>query len=198
MIGSLAHSTWVSLRVSQAWNQGGPASFSEDPSSERSASKIPLVVGRICFFVAVGLESPFSHLLSGTILSNEKPRSGPAVAASTGSLTAGQFFPSSVHACSVTQLCPTLCDPIDSSVHGIFQASTLEWVATSYSRSSPPRDWTCVSCISFIGRWILYLWATWEAFPASRPAAKYPSGFRSLPTVRALWTRLTQNNLIFF
>ena len=34
----------------------------------------------------------------------------------------------------VAQLCPTLCDPVDcslpgSSVHGIFQARTLEWVA---------------------------------------------------------------------
>ena len=34
----------------------------------------------------------------------------------------------------VAQLCPTLCDPMDcslsgSSVHGIFQATILEWVA---------------------------------------------------------------------
>ena len=46
------------------------------------------------------------------------------------------------------QLCPTLCDPLDcspagSSVHGIFQARILEWVATSYSRGySQPEDWT--------------------------------------------------------
>ena len=37
------------------------------------------------------------------------------------------------------QFCPTLCGPIvcsqlDSSVHGIFQAGILEWVAISYSR----------------------------------------------------------------
>ena len=36
------------------------------------------------------------------------------------------------------QSCPTLCDPIDgsppgSSVHGILQARTLEWVAISFS-----------------------------------------------------------------
>ena len=36
------------------------------------------------------------------------------------------------------QLCPTLCDPIDgssqgSSVPGILQATTLEWVAISFS-----------------------------------------------------------------
>ena len=43
------------------------------------------------------------------------------------------------------QLCPTLCDPMDyspiSSVHGIFQARILEWVAVPSSRgSSQPRD----------------------------------------------------------
>ena len=40
------------------------------------------------------------------------------------------------------------------SVHGIFQARVLEWVAISSSKgSSQPRDWTCVSCI---GRQISY------------------------------------------
>ena len=29
----------------------------------------------------------------------------------------------------VSQLCPTLCDPIDYTVHGILQARILEWVA---------------------------------------------------------------------
>ena len=28
----------------------------------------------------------------------------------------------------VTQSCPTLCDPMDYTVHGILQASILEWV----------------------------------------------------------------------
>ena len=56
------------------------------------------------------------------------------------------------------QPCPTLCDPMDCSVlpgfsiHGIFQARILEWVAMSSSRgSSQPRDWThgsCVFCIT--------------------------------------------------
>ena len=37
----------------------------------------------------------------------------------------------------VAQLCPTLCDPMDcrlpgSSIHGIFQARILEWVAISF------------------------------------------------------------------
>ena len=60
-----------------------------------------------------------------------------------------------------TQLCLTLCNPIDcslpgSSVHGIFQARILEWVAMPSSRgSSQPRDLTCISRISCISRWIL-------------------------------------------
>ena len=40
------------------------------------------------------------------------------------------------------------------SMHGISPTRILEWVAFSFSRlSSWPRDWTCVSCI---GKWILY------------------------------------------
>ena len=52
------------------------------------------------------------------------------------------------------QLCPTLSDPMDcslpgSSVHGIFQARVLEWVAISSSRgASQPRDQNQVSCIA--------------------------------------------------
>ena len=63
----------------------------------------------------------------------------------------------------VAQSCPTLCDPKDcslprSSVHGIFQARVLEWVAISFSRgSSQPRDQTWVSCT--VGRFFT-IWAT--------------------------------------
>ena len=71
--------------------------------------------------------------------------------------------------CLVTQLCPTLCDPMDcsppcSSVHGIFQARIVERVAISYSSgSSRSRNRTWVSYISCNGRQILYYYATWEA-----------------------------------
>ena len=47
-----------------------------------------------------------------------------------------------------------LCNPMncslpDSSVHGIFQARILEWVAISYSReSSQPKDRTHITCVS--------------------------------------------------
>ena len=41
----------------------------------------------------------------------------------------------------VTQLCPTLYNPMDCTVHGILQDRILEWVAFPFSRgSSQPRD----------------------------------------------------------
>ena len=41
------------------------------------------------------------------------------------------------------------CSLPGSSIHGIFQARILEWVAISFCRgSSWPRDWTQVSCIA--------------------------------------------------
>ena len=52
-------------------------------------------------------------------------------------------------------LCLTLCNPMDysppgSPVHGISQASTLQWVAIPFSRGfSWPRDGTSISCIQF-------------------------------------------------
>ena len=49
----------------------------------------------------------------------------------------------------VAQLCPTLCDPMDYTVHGILQARILEWVVIPFSRgSSQPRDQTQVSHIA--------------------------------------------------
>ena len=49
----------------------------------------------------------------------------------------------------VAQLCSTLCDPMDHTVHGILQARILEWVAFPFSRgSSQPRDGIQVSCLA--------------------------------------------------
>ena len=48
--------------------------------------------------------------------------------------------------CAVWLLCPWS-----------FPGKNLKWVTISSSRgSSPPKDWTCISCISCIGRQILY------------------------------------------
>ena len=82
------------------------------------------------------------------------------------------------HACSIAHSCLTLCDPMvcsppGSTVHGIFQARILEWVAISYSRgSSRPRDWVQIFGITCIGRQILYHCTTWEAPQLSSGPAK--------------------------
>ena len=64
--------------------------------------------------------------------------------------------------CAQSLSCVWLCGPVDyslpgSSVHGIIQATILEWVATSFSRgSSQARGQNCISCVSCIGKWVLY------------------------------------------
>ena len=61
----------------------------------------------------------------------------------------------------VAQSCPTLCDPMDYTVHGILQARILEWVDLPFSRvSSQPRDQTQVSRIA---RGVFISWAAREA-----------------------------------
>ena len=88
------------------------------------------------------------------------------------------------YCCLVTKSYPTVCDSMDysSSVHGIFQARILEWVAISFSRgSSQPRDRTCVSCI---GRWILQHWATREAYTWYRPIHRRFGYAAGLPYLR--------------
>ena len=53
------------------------------------------------------------------------------------------------------------CRPSGSSVHWVSQGRILEWVALSFSRGS---SWLRArTCISRIGRWFLYPWATREA-----------------------------------
>ena len=87
----------------------------------------------------------------------------------------------------VTQSCPTLCNSMDCSlpgfsVHGIFQARVLEWVAFSFSRgSSQCRDQTQVSCIA--GRRFTF-WVAREAGTRvpQRQMQRNPRG-RMLPSI---------------
>ena len=74
----------------------------------------------------------------------------------------------STHACVLSrQVVSESCNPMDmdcsppgSTDHGISQVRIPERVTFSFSRgSSRHRDWIS---ISYIGRWILYHWATWE------------------------------------
>ena len=61
----------------------------------------------------------------------------------------------------VAQTCPTLCDLMDYTVHGILQVRILEWVAFPFSSgSSQPTDRTQVSPIA---GGFFTSWATKEA-----------------------------------
>ena len=62
----------------------------------------------------------------------------------------------------VAQSFPTLCNPVDYTVHGILQARKLEWVAIPFCRGcSQPRDRTQVSHTA--GRFFTS-WTTREAW----------------------------------
>ena len=64
--------------------------------------------------------------------------------------------------------------PPGSSVHRIFQARILEWVAMPSSReSSQPRDWTHISCASTLARGFFTTSITWEALNSHVGASKY-------------------------
>ena len=69
-------------------------------------------------------------------------------------ISAGLYF---AHGNMTTEFVAPQTVPPGSSVHGILQARILEQVASSYPRgSSQSRGWTHVSCVSCIGRWVLY------------------------------------------
>ena len=85
----------------------------------------------------------------------------------------------------VTQLCPILCDHMDcsppgSSVHGILQARTLEWVAVSSSRRS--------KCTFIIKRFHIIREYSFQGYcPSPAPSFNvfvsfnsYPGGFKQV------------------
>ena len=102
----------------------------------------------------------------------------------------------------VTQSCPTLCNPMDSTVHGILQARILEWVAIPFSsRSSQPGDQTQVSHITgrFFTSWATRVSIGYILF--SEPSAgskEYLSSVQLLSRVRLFatpWTAAPQASL---
>ena len=106
------------------------------------------------------------------------------------------------------QSCPTLCDPMDcslpgSSIHGIFQARVLRWVAISFSSgSSWPRDQTQIIAgrehsythQQKIGLKIYWAWSirTRPSFPLCQ---SLPSGsfYKPLILADSLKTTITEN-----
>ena len=95
--------------------------------------------------------SPSATLFSFCLQSFQASRSfstNQQVAKNIETSASASVLPMNIQGCilsskwsEVTQSCPTLRDPMDCSppgfsVHGIFQARGLEWVAISFSRGS--------------------------------------------------------------
>ena len=103
--------------------------------------------------------------------------------------------------CSVTQMCPTLCDPIDcsppgSSVHGILKAWILGWVAISSTRaSSRPRDLNHVSCIGRPGFRVLHYHQEFAQLMSTDSIM--PSKYLILCCILLLLSSVTQSCPIF-
>ena len=76
-----------------------------------------------------------------------------------------------------------------SSIHGIFQARVLEWVAISFfRRSSRPRNWTLVSCT--VGRHFT-VWVTREVLIKD----SYPKYTKNSKFNRKIWTDTLRENV---
>ena len=87
---------------------------------------------------------------------------------------------------------PMDCSPPDSSVCGILQARTLEWVAIPFSRgSSQPRDWTRI--FSLAGRFFT-VWATREAHKTYYLQNPPCTSLKSIP----IFVTYTRHTLICF
>ena len=87
----------------------------------------------------------------------------------------------------VAQLCPTLCDPMDSTVHGILQARILKWVGLSlltgifptqgwnpglphcgwilYKLSHKGNKWQ-IYCLNYVSAWIVTIFAEQHGRPS--------------------------------
>ena len=124
------------------WPKYCSFSFSISPSNEYS--EFPLGLTGLISLLSKGLSRVFS---STTVRKHQSLALsllyGPTLHEQYGKPTPELH---TLMCCAHAQLCPTLCNPMDcslprSSVHGIFQAGILEWVAIFYSRgSSPPKD----------------------------------------------------------
>ena len=76
----------------------------------------------------------------------------------------GLPFPSPMRESEVAQSCPTLSDPMDcslpgSSVHGIFQARVLEWVAIAFS------NLTCINSLNFLNDLMKQIYYYYDCHP---------------------------------
>ena len=109
------------------------------------------------------------------------------------------FFSQFMCVCSVTQLCLTLCDSINWGCQtplsiGFYCKNIGVGCHFLLQGSFQPRDWTCISGVSYIGKQILYLWATWKVHYQLYPRFSFFQAFCIHGSANTLsWQK---NNLI--
>ena len=112
------------------------------------------------FFSVIVTQSKYGWAILATLKGISKRHEPPWLQLDTSHLSPNLSVRASrMHFCCHIQLfCnPMDCSPPHSSIHGIFQARILKWLAVSSSRgSSWPRDRNQVSCVSCIGRQVPY------------------------------------------
>ena len=182
-MGKRRHKQWQS----QKWNPSRAAKLTPLQSKESSQSFTPRWLCKLCR-ASLEAKSTFLSVFMGKAGVNHKRL--PVFAWSPFLQTGRQ---GSSDLCSVAQLWPTLCGPVDyslpgSSVHGIFQAKILEGVAISFSKGSsqlayltspalagrfftttPPGKlqeiWTIQKCWGLGCQFIKVLWQIWGKGP---------------------------------
>ena len=120
-----------------------------------------------CHILLVGVQN-VTRSLENSLVVFYKITSTPTLWPSNSTLMLASFLAVKV---KVAQLCPTLWDPMDYTVHGILQARILEWVAFPFSRgSSQPRDQTQVSRV--VGKFFYQL--SHKGSPRTLECVAYP------------------------
>ena len=121
---------------------------------EKLSSLVPYTVSSSCF--------QHNWLFWCSFFSNHEPKNTFTILNAFSALKKLHYDMVWYHSHKLLSCVRLFYDPMNlpgSSIHGIFQARILEWVAISFSRSSQPRDWTQVSRI--VGR-CFTIWATRE------------------------------------
>ena len=116
----------------------------------------------------------------------------------------------------VAQSCPTLCDPMDYTVHGILQARTLEWVAFPFSRGLPTQGLNlspqhCRQILYQLSHkgsprileWVAYLFSSRSSWPRNRTGISCTAGrfftnwaIREAQYIRQIEVEITRNTVI--
>ena len=171
--------TWKIIKINWNWpSSSAPSHVQSEPLSQFGCGSLRL---RRIFFLPIREttkkknERVFLKIYKwGSSLVVQWLRLGASTAGGTGSILIGELHTTQpknknktnyIYVYTHTYVASVVSDswqPVDcslpgSTIHGLLQARILKWVAMPSSRgSSPPRDWICVSCISYVGRWILY------------------------------------------